>query len=81
MTKELIEHVNQNKETFRIWIETNQKLQIDSDYLKPLVPEFLKEFPEVSIEGCPECIIDMLRWAIKEAKVVVIEPKKIKANG
>lgn len=69
MTEELVLHVEANDELFKTWIDDNQRLQIGMAVLEPLIPEFLKEFPEVNLKGnCHECIIDMLRWARGEVK-------------
>jgi hypothetical protein len=70
----MIKHIEKNQELFRFWIKRNEKLQHSADVFKPLLEPFQKEFPSVNVNGCPECIIDMLRWALsliktKEEKV------------
>lgn len=84
MTKELAHHVEQNLAVIDVWIETNQELQPDNDILKPMVKEFLLEFPSVNVNGsCRECLIDMLRWAKGELKKITAkstEPKKEKGG-
>jgi hypothetical protein len=61
-------HIKQNEQTFKLWISLNAKLQPSADILKPIIPEFIKENPGVNINNCPECLIDMLRWALIQIK-------------
>ena len=70
------EHVKNNLDVFNIWIETNADLQPTNDLLQPIIPEFKKEFPNVNINGCKECLIDMLRWAKSKLKEETKEKKK-----
>lgn len=66
--KEALAHYEANKETFDFFIKENAKLQASNDIFKPLIPEFKKAFPSVSIDSCQECIIDMLVWYRSELK-------------
>lgn len=70
MTQEVKEYVNNNLPTIDLWIRQNEKLQPSMDFLQPIIKDF--EADPISkgknLNGCPECIIDMLRWARKEAK-------------
>lgn len=70
LNPETLAHIEANQGTFRFWIKRNEKLQLESDILKPIVKEFEAD-PEnigINLRGCAECIIDMLRWAIKQLK-------------
>lgn len=69
MKDEVKAHVKANIDSINLWIRLNDKLQPSMDVLQPIIKEF-KSKPEhknINIDGCPECIIDMLRWARKEA--------------
>lgn len=63
MTEEFYNHVENNLEVFNLWIETNSRLQASADILKPLIGPFLTENPTVNLNGCPDCIIDMIIWS------------------
>jgi hypothetical protein len=63
-----IKHVKDNHEVFQLWIQTHQTLQPSADILQPIIPEFKKEFPNVDLEACANCIIDMLVWACIQLK-------------
>lgn len=76
MQTEVLKHIENNQALFRFWISRNEKLQSSSDLLSPLIPDFVKENPGVNVNGCPECIIDMLRWAIKQLKETDPKAKK-----
>lgn len=58
-----LKHVKENEETFKLWIETHAQLQISNDIFAPIIPEFIKAFPQTNIYGCQNCILDMLMWA------------------
>lgn len=68
MDKELLQYIEANQDIFRLQIKMNARLQSSSDILKPIIPAFLESNKGVNLEGCPECILDMLRWSIKELK-------------
>jgi len=80
MDKKILNHIETNQELFRFWISRNERLQSSADILKPIIPIFQELNTGVNIEGCPDCLIDMLRWAIKELKESKDVPKK-KDNG
>lgn len=63
MEKSIIEHYEGNKETFEMWIGHNTRLQPSMDILQP----FIKIYPH-SINGCQDCLIDMLIWIRSEIK-------------
>ena len=65
-----LKHVKENEATFQLWLDTKQHLQPSNDIFAPIIPEFVKEFPNVNIYGCPECLHDMLRWAKIQLKKV-----------
>lgn len=75
MQAEILKHIENNQDLFRFWIERNEKLQASNDIFTPIIPDFVKENPGVNVTGCPECIIDMLRWSIKQLKETQ-KPKK-----
>lgn len=58
-----IEHYQANQSTFDFWIERNEILQPSMDILQPLIKPFNERFPEVNINACHNCIIDMLKWS------------------
>jgi hypothetical protein len=64
----LSEYWEENKDVFNLWIDKHEPLQASMDILKPLIPIFKKENPTVNIEGCQDCLIDMLIWVRSEAK-------------
>lgn len=64
----MIEHYLANKDEFDLWIRTNEKLQISNDIFKPFIEPFLEANKGVNLQGCQECIIDMLRWVKSEVK-------------
>lgn len=64
----MIEHYLANQATFDLWIKNNEKLQISNDIFKPFIEPFLEANKGVNLQGCPECIIDMLRWVKSEVK-------------
>jgi len=77
MDKDVLSYIAKNEDTIRLYVRTNQKLQSSSDFLKPIIPSFLEENKGVNIDGCPECILDMLRWSLKVLKESQKEePKK-----
>ena len=76
-----LEHVKDNEETFKLWIEMNEMVQPSNDLLKPIIPIFNKEFPTMNIYGCRECVIDMLRWARIELRKAEMGDTKQKKNG
>lgn len=80
ISKELASHIEANQEKFRFWIKRNERLLLESDILAPIVKEFEAD-PEnagINLRGCQECIIDMLRWAIKQIKPEVKKEEKQK---
>jgi hypothetical protein len=66
--KEALLHYEANKDTFDLWINEKSKLQVSNDIFLPIIPEFKKAFPSVNLDGCQECIIDMLVWIKSEWK-------------
>lgn len=79
MTTELKQYVEENIKTFRALIGANEQLQPGMNLLKPILPEFIKENPSVNLTGaCKECLLDVLRWAIKESKEEAVVEKKTK---
>lgn len=74
--KEATAHFTANYEqTFKVWIDSNQKLQPSHDLLQPLIKPFVEANPGVNIYSCQDCIIDMLVWYRKEIKEET-KPKK-----
>jgi hypothetical protein len=71
-----VQHYEANKAVFDAWIDCNSKLQISADIFQPLIEPFKKEFPSVNLVGCPECLIDMLRWVKSEWKKTQTKSKK-----
>lgn len=62
---EMIQHVELHQDILRTWLKMGERLQIGSDYLKPLIKPFNDRFPEVNVYGnCPSCILDMIQWAL-----------------
>ena len=78
MNNEFLTYVEKNEDIIRLYVKTNQRLQSSSDFLKPIIPTFLEENKGVNIEGCPDCILDMLRWSLKILKESKAEPKEQK---
>lgn len=80
ISKELKQYYIDNKPTIDYWIKANDKLQPGMDFLQPIIKEFKadKANEGINLNGCHECIIDMLRWLRKEAKDETKEenPKK-----
>jgi hypothetical protein len=68
MKAELFNHIKENHDTLSIWFKTHQKLQIGHDMLKPLIEPFTEAFPGVNLNGCPNCVLDMIGWALVEYK-------------
>lgn len=69
ITPALVKHIEKNKDKFEFWIKRNEKLQPSADVLQLIIPEFEKANPGAkAINGCPDCIIDMLRWALIQIK-------------
>lgn len=73
----LYNHIKENHDTFSVWFRTHQKLQLEQDILKPLIEPFKEANQGVNLKGCPNCILDMLGWALIEYKKAN-EPKKTK---
>lgn len=78
MKPELLQHIQEHENEFNAWIGVNAKLQ-KSDIIVPLIEVYESEnnTKEISNGNCKDCIIDMLRWAIKKLKESK-EPAKIK---
>lgn len=72
-----IQHYEANKAVFDLWISTGERLQISNDIFQPLIEPFQKENPGVNLNGCHECLTDMLRWTKMEWKKTQ-EPEKKK---
>lgn len=68
MNKEVLKYIELNEDVIRLYVKTNQRLQSSSDFLAPIIPTFLEENKGVNLEGCPECLLDMLRWSLKVLK-------------
>ena len=67
MKQSTLDLIKEQQDSYRVWIETND-VQLSSDFVSPLIPEFKEEFPTVNLYGCKECVIDMLRWALSKLK-------------
>lgn len=81
MEAQLITHIKNNLPTLVIWFKTKQRVQASSDILKPIIPAFKEEFPTVNLYGCPDCVLDMIGWAIIEyKKALKAEPKTKKED-
>jgi len=63
MTPELYKYIEDNKDTFNLWIRLHSRLEPSADILQPLIKPFQEANPGVNIMGCKDCIIDMLIWA------------------
>lgn len=68
MSEDLNKYTNTNIEILRMYVNNNIRLQIGMDILKPIIKEYSLEYPNALNGNCSDCIIDMLRWAIKESK-------------
>lgn len=65
MNKETLNHVEQNKESFEMWVRTGAQLQYGMDVLKPIIPLFEERFPDLNLKAnCKSCLLDMLSWAL-----------------
>jgi hypothetical protein len=69
ITPNLKKYVESHIDRINLHIRQNDKLQPSMDFLKPIIEEFKSkpEHKKFNLDGCPECIIDMLRWARKES--------------
>jgi len=75
--KEATAHYLANKPTFSTWINSNQKLPYSHDLLKPLIPEYMKAYPNADLVSCQTCIIEMLMWYNDQTKETETpKPKK-----
>jgi len=77
----MIEHIKQHQETYRLWIEIGEIVHPAHDLVSPLVEEFKAEFPTVNLNGCNECVIDMLRWALSKIKTNDDKPSNKNSRG
>jgi len=68
MNQDLLNHWNENKDTFNFWIKRNEKLQYSHPLLKIIIPEFNKAQPHINITGCADCLVVMLLWLRNEVK-------------
>lgn len=78
--KEAIAHYQEHEPTFKVWIETHQKLPYSHDLLQPLIKPF-ETHPDnvgVNVRSCQDCIIDMLVWYRKQIKEETKEVTKKK---
>jgi hypothetical protein len=77
MKTELLQHIEEHKASFEAWVGVNARLQ-KSDVITPLIEAYESEnnTTEVSKGTCQDCIIDMLRWALKKLK----ESKEVKTE-
>lgn len=80
MEAEVLKHIKDNLSTLQIWADNKIRVQPSHDILKPIIPSFQKEFPSVNINGCPECVTDMICWAVIEYKKTIDKPLKNKTN-
>ena len=80
MNQELLQLIQDNKETYDAYIGVNARLNKDADNIKPLIEAYESEnnTKEVSGSNCQDCIIDMLRWAVKQ--IAPKQPSKAKAK-
>jgi len=76
MEIEVLKHIKDNLETLQVWADNKLRIQPSHDLLKPIIPVFKKQFPDVNIHGCPDCVTDMICWAVIEYKKSETKPKK-----
>lgn len=81
MEAKVITHIKNNLPTLEIWFKLKERVQPSNDLLKPIILEFKAAFPDVNINGCPDCVNDMIGWAIIEyKKTLKPEPKTKKED-
>ena len=78
MKTENLNHIKENVELFRMFVNNNEHLQNSMDVLQPVIEVYNEEFPEQAIgtSNCKECLLDMLRWAISQTKEIEVKKKK-----
>jgi hypothetical protein len=77
MKTENLNHIKENVELFRMWVNNNEHLQNSMDVLQPVIEVYNEEFPQqvIGLSNCKECLLDMLRWAISQTKEEVKKKK------
>lgn len=77
MKAENLNHIKENVELFRMFVNNNEHLQNSMDVLQPVIEVYNEEFPQQAIgtSNCKECLLDMLRWAISQTKEEVKKKK------
>lgn len=73
-----IQHIKTNLPTLQVWADNRSIIDISNDLLQPIIPEFKKEFPDVNLTGCHDCISDMIIWAVIEYKKTLPKEEKKK---
>ena len=76
MEQSVIKHIKANLDTLQVWADNKLRVQPSHDILSEIIPEFKKSFPDVNLNGCPECVTDMICWAIIEYKKTLKAEKK-----
>ena len=77
MKAENLNHIKENVELFRMFVNNNEHLQNSMDVLQPVIESYNEEFPQqaIGLSNCKECLLDMLRWAISQTKEEVKKKK------
>jgi len=77
MKTQNLNHIKENVELFRVWVNNNEHLQNSMDVLQPVIEVYNEEFPQqaIGLSNCKECLLDMLRWAISQTKEEVKKKK------
>ena len=77
MKAENLNHIKENVELFRMFVNNNEHLQNSMDVLQPVIEVYNEEFPQQAIgtSNCKECLLDMLRWAISQTKEEIKKKK------
>ena len=78
MKTQNLNHIKENVELFRMYVNNNEHLQNSMDVLQPVIESYNLEFREqaIGLSNCRECLLDMLRWAISQTKEIEVKKKK-----
>ena len=58
---ESLNYYNQHKQTFDAWLSIGEKINVGNGLVAPLI-SYYEETTGFKINGCPDCISDMLVW-------------------
>lgn len=63
-----LNYYKEHKVTFDAWISINEKINVGNGLVAPLIT-YYEEKTGFKINGCPDCILDMLKWyAVQKPK-------------